>query len=460
MVVAKVMAPSQAGRRSALESMAFLPFYLIIFARVMVLEAGGYHDLSDDSPTKTALTILAYLLAGGLLFLRPPSLKPYASLLLPYAVYVVYSSMTLFWTLYPEVAAMRVIHQIGTVLVCLLAAEWAFARPRQAITTLAFFVSPMLIASLIVAVFFPERGVVKAEWSQGEAFGARWLGLTVHPNILGAIAWVSIWLSIWSFLTSTSKFVRFYMASMIAVSFLLIYGSDSRSSAYVTAVVIAMYFVSSSKPLGPGLGADKEAAFSINSARLLLVVIVGLIVGSIAFVLPELVGLSVRKGGVGIVSGRNAIWALGLDAFLEFPFGWGQDQLMTFWSSHYAVERFPHFHDGFIDVMVRTGFVGLICMFFFLLMTGRAIHRIRGRAALFRPLWVFFYSFLFYNLTETAIDREAAVWTMFVFVCLVAGRFAAAYPVEVASASPNSMSRRRLTPGRTAFARNSNLPYR
>ncbi|WP_406857090.1 O-antigen ligase family protein [Alsobacter sp. KACC 23698] len=133
------------------------------------------------------------------------------------------------------------------------------------------------------------------------------------------------------------------------------------------------------------------------------------------------------------LTGRTTIWAFAADMIARRPaLGWGYQ---SFWmvgpdapsvrEAPGFVSQMPHAHNGYLDVLLETGWIGLVLMVLFMLSSLRAIDRIGD----FRRAWLLLSLMLFtifYNATETTIGRSFSLeWLVFLLVCADAGALAA-----------------------------------
>ncbi len=397
-----------------------VPFLALLAARGINFSAAVNTDVIEDTPAKTVLTVFAYLLATILVAKRPAILPVAMRKFALYALYLLISMATLLWTAYPMIAALRFMHMIGLFLVTVCAVDGCIADGGALIPTVSLTYGTFSILSLFVVLFYPERGLIHAEWSSGGLFSARWVGITGHPNILGASSYVAIWAAAGCLLGPASRWVKIGSVMSIVVSVILLIGSDSRTAQFATGLAIVLTILLRGIRLhslfarrGLSYIARRPIVWILGGAAILLI--------STLVVFPGLREMATRDGSTEVLTGRAEIWRAGFDAITEFPFGWGQDQLMTYWLYHNAYEPFPHFHNGFLDLTVRSGLFGGAAMIAFLGLILVWLYRLEILdATLSGPLTAFYLSFLVYNMTETSIDRETVVWPVLFLLALQA----------------------------------------
>jgi len=270
----------------------------------------------------------------------------------------------------------------------------------------AAFMLAVLIMSVLCVVFLPQRGLV-TDLTGVQFEGARWIGITGHPNLLGAVAMAGIWTAIAIQYFNKQWWVRVMAWSTIGLAIVALIGSDSRTSMFSSAfLVVVLLLLHARNPVGPGEFFKRVAVLSA---------VLGVVIGAVYIVSPDFVSshmsFGTRAGASNSLSDRNLIWAYGIEAFKDHPMGWSYDLLQTYWDSHGKLALFPHFHDGYLDVAVKGGVVAEMLLFWILVRIGWSIGRLYHRDyQLFALHAAFFASLLVYNLAETGFDREALLW--------------------------------------------------
>jgi len=397
-----------------------IPFLALLTARAINFSGTINIDTIEDTPAKTGLTVFAYLLAGVLLIRRPALMPVSVQKFSLYFLYLAVSLVTLVWTVYPGAAALRFIHMIGTFLVCVCGAEWCLANGNAFIPAVSLAYCLFSCLSLTAVLLFPERGLIHAEWTSGNAFETRWVGVTGHPNILGASSYMAIWSAAACLYLPTSRSVKAASLISILVSLVLLIGSDSRTAQLATFTSILLLWLFQRVRLN-SIFAHGDILQLVKTPRVLGLFLGTILMTCLILAFPGIAEVAARDGSAEILTGRAEIWRAGLDAIAEFPFGWGQDQLMTYWHSHKAYEEFPHFHDGFLDITVRSGVFGGIAMVLFLGLVAVWLYRLEVvNTKIAGPMMAFYLSFLEYNLTETSLDRETVLWPIVLLLALYA----------------------------------------
>jgi len=397
-------------RRSAI---LIVPFALLLVCRLGIFGAQVNESAGDDGVLKMTIEAIAYVIAGIIVLVRFDQVRPLLWRLTPFFLYALYASLTSVWSSYPASSLLRVGHMLGLSVVAICAAIWAQRKRSSWFSFNMGFMLLVLILSLLCVRFFPARGVVNYEAVIESGGGTRWLGITGHPNILGAVGMVGIWVALYGLFIEPSRWSRFFSVLTIVLSLVAFYGSDSRSSMGSAVFLVSIfYLVAGAQPVG------------LQSFLKRLIVVTALVgVGlSIVYLLsPDAMYAyllpSSRVGGGDALSSRPLIWAYGLEALVERPTGWSYDLLQTYNEAHGGAALIAHFHNGYLDVAVKGGYIAEALLLVILARMAWAIGRLRKIDYAMFSLYVpFFIANLIYNVVEAGFDRESLTWPMMIIV--------------------------------------------
>jgi O-antigen ligase len=409
-----------------------IPFIFLLVARTYNFGADVNATSEGDPVLKTALEALAYAIAGFLVFQRRQEFSLITARLIPYYLYSTYGLGTMIWSAYPRTVIVQVGHTVGLLLVAICTALWGCERRNSVILPLLAFSFVTAALSLAFVEFWPARGIEKANWSTGGVFSTRWVGVTIHPNALGPAAMIAGWSAIAALYVKRRTLAKeiqssdFSQAVNVTISLvtllmavLLLKGSDSRTTIEVAPVMLALTFAIS------GTKSPTSQGISFNTN----IVMIGVIFCSIIVGVTLWYGLGVfmpsaRGGATDALSGRPEIWAMGLQAVAENPFGWSFDELGTYWRSHAVpvnVGYFGHFHNGYLDVAVKGGIISELLLLLILYNMGTTIQRLRRiDRVLYKFFYPFFVSLLLYSFIESGFDREETYWSVMVVIWVCA----------------------------------------
>ncbi len=229
----------------------------------------------------------------------------------------------------------------------------------------AYVVFSVLVLSLVFIVALPGFGIM------GEPHVGAWRGIMGHKNGLGSIAGTGLILSLYLLARSDKDSGRIYFG-FVVLCLLLLAGSQSTTAVLATSVMLMVYFT---WPLLQARGLD----MMILSSAAALLLIVG--VPIFLMVLPDIVQLF---GKDLTLTGRLPLWQLALDSFYAKPllgFGFG-----AYWITggdygglrlHFLAGWAPsHIHNGWLEVALNLGLVGVGFLAVLLFNLGRLVLRL------------------------------------------------------------------------------------
>lgn len=270
-----------------------------------------------------------------------------------------------------------------------------------------------------------------------------WRGVFTTKNELGRMAALSI--AVWLLRAFTDRRYALLSVGIAAISTWTLFQSSSSTGLLAIVIVIVSY------TLLPALRAHESIA--VPTAALL---VAGSFVGMFWLAAhPNAILSSV--GANTTLTGRTALWSVVWQMIWVHPWlGWGYG---AFWQGAVGPSAFVwsavswrpvHAHDGFLDVWLGIGLVGLVLFvatlacafikaFLFLRMNSGAI-------ALFPFIFVLFASV--YNLSEsTLFTQNTFFWIFFVAVSV---QFSRTDPVLASTKPSRSLRHRTLPVGRAA----------
>lgn len=229
-----------------------------------------------------------------------------------------------------------------------------------------------------------------------------WNGAFLHKNVLGRIAALGV--LFFAFLRRTDDRPTLWSGAL-ALAVLCLWRSESASSLVLVCTLAAL-----------GIALRELPKRARLSGSVVLVVALGLATAGFYAVLNFDLILQLLRRDV-TLTGRTPLWAVLLPMLRDrFWSGYGFRAFWLGWEGpsaevYKAMTWFPeHAHNGFLDLWLELGFVGVI-LGLGLLLSPLAFH---GRAAMHgRPLavfWVLLGLFvLFYNLPESYFMRPNSI---------------------------------------------------
>jgi exopolysaccharide production protein ExoQ len=275
------------------------------------------------------------------------------------------------------------------------------ANPRRALASLLRRSAYVLIPfSLMLINYYPAVGRQYGRWSGIQM----WTGVTTQKNHLGRLCMISIFFLLWAlyerWLERPSEGGRYLLWADVSIVLLALYvlkGADS-STSLATLIVGAATFLS--------LRLFRKLKIEVPQAGLLALVILLAGFGAAA---PFLGGSNIAIFSASLnrnntLTGRTDVWAAVLPAMREKALlGWG---FGSFWTD--ARREFydiPTAHNGYLDILLELGEVGLAFYAVWLLSCARQLHRALGRDYAWASLAIcFLLMTLVYNGTESALN--------------------------------------------------------
>lgn len=330
----------------------------------------------------------------------------------------IYMLLSVVWTDNPFVSLKRCVKSGGPILLAITILSES--KPLDALASIfrrcAYILIPL---SLVLVKYFPEYGRAYHHWSGVEM----WTGVTTHKNSLGQVCALSSFFLLWDMLRTNPS------------------GGRLRTKMHVYAdifvLAIAIYLL-----LGPGAGAYSATSIFICVLGVMTFIVLlynqvlaRWLVGNLRMVIVMLAGLyfllaDVMTALVAEMFGRNEdltgrateIWPLVLEAAARHPIlgaGYG-----GFWglggdlSKSLALEQA---HNGYLDVYLELGIVGLIVLsIFFLNFCGKVKRECLCHDFEWGLLGLcYLLMMLVYNLSETAFfDVYLAVAMLLIAIVL------------------------------------------
>ncbi len=369
---------------------------------VFLLNSAVARDTGDGSMAYQAVCTVIYGLAFAIAISRPAGVGRLMAANLPLVLFLAYVSLTVLWSVDPGVSLRRATALIGTTFL----AGYAVLRfPLPELLRLygwAFLVVAM--AALAAGLLFPDL----ATHTSGRNAGA-WNGIYSHKNDLGRamtlgclVFLLLLWQERWS------KPV-WWLGFLLCLA--LIGLSQSKTAYVVTATLLSL--------LGYiGVSRSFRLPVSVRWLGILAVVLSVAAIGA----MTVLEDVTVLLGRDMTFTGRTSIWAEVMLQIQQRPwFGYGY---RAFWASdasaviyaHVGWDSFGHAHNGFLDLTVETGLVGLgffLLLCLMLVRRGLAVMRSRPEPVFLLPLGLLVYLFGFGLSAHAFAEHGDLAWVLF-----------------------------------------------
>jgi len=316
-------------------------------------------------------------------------------------VLIVFMLVSVSWSDIPYISFKRWTREFQAIVIAFVILSER--SPHQAIEAILRRTAYILIPfSLILIKYFPEYGV-----SYGRYGGGRmWVGVALQKNSLGHLCLISAFFLVWSLVRErqrhnprVSKYQTPLAIFLIAMTLVLMGGpgwkSYSATSIVALAVGLLVYWrISSLKKRGTHW-----------TASTLVAIVAALIVFGI-FILfaggSSIEFIASAAGRDATLTGRTGIWAVLLPIAMQKPFmgrGFG-----SYWTTT-TTKLAPHAHNGYLDLLLGLGFVGIVLVSMFLLSSCRKAHQTLMANFDWGTLWIcYLIMLLICNITESSMN--------------------------------------------------------
>jgi exopolysaccharide production protein ExoQ len=329
-----------------------------------------------------------------------------------------YMLLSVVWSDYSFVSLKRWIRASGSILMAgVMLTE---KNPRQALEAALRRTAYILIPlSAVMVKWFSEQGQDYNQWT-GETM---WVGVTTQKNCLGRLCLIAGFFLFWEFFkrwrhkdVERVKYENIADAAVMGLTFWLLLGSHSATSLAVLMFISGIYLV-----IWRFRDYLKRAAGSIEAAIVAAVVVIG---GAYFIFGDALLGAIVGSLGRDLTfTGRTDIWALLIPIakkHIIVGLGYG-----SFWiNSPLPWPGLNEGHNGYLDVTLELGLVGLVILLAFL----GSFYR-KARLALTKDFDMAAFNICFlllaviHNCTETSFARSTThLWVVLVVIALVSPR--------------------------------------
>jgi O-antigen ligase len=323
--------------------------------------------------------------------------------------------LSVFWSDFTFIAFKRWFRDLGSYVVVLVALS--DPRPLDAARTLLRRLCYLLIPlSVLLVKYYPEMGKQYETW-HGTAM---YSGAATSKNGLGVICLVGGMFFFWDTVTRWSarremrtRRIILVNVAFIAMTLWLLHMSDSATSRVcllIGCVVIAL---------------AHSSMFQRRPAFLKVVIPLGLCLYPIlAFGLGMNAQLTAAAGRDPTFTTRTEIWTILLNMHTNPLLGTGYEsfwlgsRLLAVWRS--SVGAINEAHNGYLEIYLNLGIIGLLLLVAFLIASYRTIcRRLKPFSALASLTLAMWTTLIFYNVTEAAF-KVNLMWVTFLVGAMVA----------------------------------------
>jgi exopolysaccharide production protein ExoQ len=325
-------------------------------------------------------------------------------------IYSGFLFLSALWSLHPDLTIRRSVNYAITMAVSTYII--ATFRVNDSIKALSYSLVLCAAGSIAFVIIYPGLGIHQAAWLEGG-----WRGVFVHKNgfgesmaigvfaqlyllggRVGSRIWNIFWLFVFSGLLILSKSGTQLIVSSLYLSafFLYVVWLQNRLLGYAFACLFAVILVA----MGVALAVDP---------------------GSVL----DLIGKDPT------LTGRTDIWRVVLEVIGQKPLlGWGYQAILvegdtvTYWVTEQLQGKLPHAHNGWLQVTLQVGLVGL---FLAVMIVGIAVWR-GLRCCLTGVLPLGFFSLMFFigvilnSFSEPIVEHQTPAWLVFIMLTFACGQ--------------------------------------
>jgi O-antigen ligase len=376
--------------------------------------------LEDGNPLDRSVFSLLILLAIGILISRSFKWGDFLARNIALMTFLFFALMSACWSDFPLVAFKRWFRDLGNYLVILVVLS--DPRPLEAVRALLRRLYYLLIPlSILLVKYYPEISRQYDNWT-GFAMD---VGPTTSKNMLGVMCLISALFFFWDTVTRWSNRKERRTIRIIQVNIALI--------AMTLWVLNVANSTTSNVCLGLGclvIAAAHSKIFRRHSGFLK-------VLPPAAFCLYLILALGFGLNGdmaaaVGkdpTLTDRTKIWQTAFSAHTNLLLGTGYEsfwlgpRLQWFWQTS-GLPGINEAHNGYLEVYLNLGLIGLLLLGGFLIASYRTICRelrpFSSLASLTLALWTVM---TFYNVTEAAFKGDL-MWLTFLLGAIAVPRYA------------------------------------
>jgi O-antigen ligase len=269
----------------------------------------------------------------------------------PIMIYPIVCLVSIIWSVNPydtlKYATLMFLYILAIAAVCQVLDIGVFCK--IIVRVLVF----LILASVAMAVAFPEHGTHQLTDMSRDVHDGMWRGVFIHKNPLGATACISVF--IFLFLGRLMDVSLALRVTCIAAAIACLIFAQSAGSWVATCVLLVYLYLIRSVPV---------------SGSVLMLIVVGVSALALGAFLPFSDDVAAVLGRDATFTGRTDIWAFVLDAVWQKPllgFGYfaATDDFMRPLLNQELGASHPH--NGYLDVLLGTGAVGLVLLIFSIL---------------------------------------------------------------------------------------------
>ena len=382
-------------------------------------------DLSGspvDSALLTSLIVLGLFVLGS----RAERTKRILARNKWLVVLFVYMTLSVIWSNFPAISFRRSVRSMGTLVMVLVVLTEH--HPLGAIRALLRRLYLVYIPLSIIAIKYVRNIGVVYNWSGIEEM---WVGLAVHKNNLGQVAMCSGLVSIWQILQNWSKKKLTLDLLLLVLTMWLLGGSkNSHSSTAIVGFAVGAAVLFGLQYVKKRVKQAKRIVLAVTMGFALLAPLVYLAFDAFDTTPVELVLEATNRDMT--LTGRTGLWKDLLNNAAKSPvFGVG---FGAFWVGRMGYDMYPldnwsrvtpewrpgEGHNGYIDVYVDLGIIGLVLMLVVICSAFiGALDDLQNEFELGRLRLALLVSVIMNNVTESSFLKGThSLWFVFLLVAV------------------------------------------
>lgn len=327
----------------------------------------------------------------------------------------IYIGISVLWSDFQDVSFKRWIRALGDlIMVLIIITDHNYVKAFINVFRIGSYI--LIPTSIILVKYFREYGVSYDYTGKVEM----WVGVTTHKNSLGQLVCIFCLFYIWNYLSKNFK-TWITDIPIFLIGILLLNGSASSTSK----TSFSVFFVGFIFLLIMKVFKEKTFVLNFITISFFTVMIIGTTLSQHLFAydfIPLVIG---KVGGDPTLTGRTFLW----DALLEigkekwlFGSGYG-----GFWLGEYANNLWEIFtwkpnsaHNGYIDVYIDNGIVGICLLIIMLIATYLSIEKSLVKGSEFAKLrFAVFITVMIYNFTESSFLKPTSfLWFTFLLIAV------------------------------------------
>jgi len=384
------------------------PVILLLFGSLVFLSKPSAETAKSgaafmDDPSRLLMMGTAYAMSGMLVMMRVQMRLVMSSGMMLLGVILLYIFLSAAWSSVPPKVLVNWVHHLGLTFVAIAATQYCRATPGRLYVVIVILFSILNVMSVIVSVAVPAIGI--------DALTGRWQGVISNPNHLGAVGSITVWATAFCLVCYKSPGARVMCGFALFFAFVVLAGSGSMTSIATMMGGTGLFvFLLIARRVGP------MARFTIIATGawfFLMGVVAVFLINPDAFSVGFLLS---SMGRDPTLTGRTDLWELALGAFADSPiFGWSFDSLVTVLSVVHM--HYGQFHNGYLDLLVKGGLIGLGLVFALLARYLTVLIRLLQYNYEYAASGIgIFMILIVYNITEAALLRESSeIWEVVMF---------------------------------------------